>query len=74
MDGLAGIKFILNGKPNHTLAVIRAHISYYSMFKRAFKFRNENKIRVAYKSEFSIVFKYYILGIKHFIDLVKHKT
>ena len=74
MDGLAGVKFILDGKPDHTLAVIKAHLSYYSMFKKAFKFRNENRNRVAYKSEFSIVCKYYILGIKHFIDLIKHKT
>jgi len=74
MDGIAGLKFFLNGKPYHILAVIKAHISYYSMFKRVLKFRNENKTRIAYKSEFSIVFKYYILRIKYFNNLIKHKT
>ncbi|MGB0178078.1 MAG: glycosyltransferase family 2 protein, partial [Owenweeksia sp.] len=32
LDGVAGIKFITEGKPRHCWAVIRAHIAFYSRF------------------------------------------
>lgn len=31
LDGLAGIKFLAEGKPNHTLAIIKAHFSFYKL-------------------------------------------
>jgi len=30
LDGLAGIKLLLEGKPKHTLAIIKAHFKFYS--------------------------------------------
>ncbi len=34
LDGVAGIAFLLSGKPKHTLAVIRAHCHFYGGFKK----------------------------------------
>jgi GT2 family glycosyltransferase len=39
LDGVAGIKFLLEGQPDHCLAVIRAHWSYYSWVPRILKQR-----------------------------------
>ncbi|OFY95667.1 MAG: glycosyl transferase family 2 [Bacteroidetes bacterium RIFCSPLOWO2_12_FULL_31_6] len=30
LDGLAGIKFLLSGKPNHTWAIVRSHFSFFN--------------------------------------------
>lgn len=30
LDGISGFKLLISGKPNHTWAIIRAHISFYS--------------------------------------------
>ena len=35
LDGFAGIKFLLELKPKHTFAILKAHLSFYSLF---FKF------------------------------------
>jgi len=31
LDGIAGIKFLVEGKPSHTLAIIKAHFSFYKI-------------------------------------------
>jgi len=33
LDGLAGMRFLFKGLPKHTLAIIKAHFSYYSLLK-----------------------------------------
>jgi GT2 family glycosyltransferase len=40
LDGLAGILFLAQGNPKHTLAVIRAHFSFYKLFSKMLKKRN----------------------------------
>lgn len=34
LDGVAGIKFVLEGKPIHTWSIIRAHFAFYGRFPR----------------------------------------
>ena len=34
LDGAAGIRFLLQRQPQHTLAIIRAHFAFYQMFSR----------------------------------------
>lgn len=34
LDGMAGIKMLLEGKPNHTLAIIKAHFHFYGDMKQ----------------------------------------
>ena len=69
LDGLAGIKFLLEGKPNHTFAIIKAHFGFYANF---FKFLNKRKNAVnsnSYYKVTSIVWQYYALSRKKFNDL-----
>jgi hypothetical protein len=34
LDGAAGIRFLLQRQPKHTLAIIQAHFAFYAMFSR----------------------------------------
>ena len=72
LDGIAGVRFILLGKPKHTIAIVKAHFSFYKNFKGLFKFRSENSKRQAYKGVFSIVMRYYVSHTKTFSGLKHH--
>lgn len=39
LDGVAGIRFLFKGLPNHTLAIIKAHFSYYTLLKEVMEVR-----------------------------------
>jgi hypothetical protein len=39
LDGVAGIKFLLEGKGAHTIQVIKAHIDFYGRFPKLLKER-----------------------------------
>jgi riboflavin kinase/FMN adenylyltransferase len=79
LDGLAGIKFLLDGKPKSTLAVIKAHISFYIHLPLVFERRNKehnwirrmkiDKPNTQGIYHNSIVWKYYVEGKKKFSDL-----
>lgn len=60
LDGIAGIKFLIEFKPKHTLAVLKAHFSYYSQLKRVIAQRKQIKNKIKYYSRASIVFDYYV--------------
>ena len=34
LDGIAGVKFVLEGKPKHTLAILQAHFAFYGRFTK----------------------------------------
>ena len=59
LDGLAGIQFLLKGKPKHTFAIVKAHFSFYSLFLKFYKKRDINQMRMYFKTK-SIVYFYYI--------------
>ena len=74
LDGLASIKFLFDGHPDHSVAVLKAHFSFYRNFNRFYKKRRKVKKEVSsynpkgqYKK--SIVFHYFIKGIRKFSDL-----
>jgi len=79
LDGIAGIKFLFEGKPQSTWAVIRAHLRYYVMMPNIFERLNKeytlirkNKIGPANKKGRygqSIIWKYYVEGKKKFSEL-----
>lgn len=79
LDGIAGIKFLLEGKPAHTWAVIRAHFAYYFSLGSTLHKRKENKRRNNYKPSSSgmyrgsLVMAHYLRGVKEFTSLVKEK-
>lgn len=70
LDGIAGAKFLIQGYPKDTLAVIKAHFAYYKSIptlqsKRKGLKHNSTKVLMPY----SIVWKYFIEGKKKFTSL-----
>ncbi len=59
LDGLASIQFLLEGKPKHTLAILKAHFAVYYLLPRFYKKREANQITSYFKTK-SIVYFYYI--------------
>lgn len=59
LDGIAGVYFLLQGKPLHTWAVAKAHFSVYANLKKTLKKRAFWQKRKYYHTN-SIVFDYYI--------------
>ena len=74
LDGVAGVKFLIDRQPKHTLAVIKAHFSVYNKLKSIFKERkrldaimNEQPIENIYPR--SVVFAHFLRGVRTFKDL-----
>lgn len=75
LDGIAAIKFLFDGQPNHFFAVIRAHFSYYywlplTLNKRK-KLRNAKgfKFNTTQIYDGNIVVDYFLKGKKNFNEL-----
>lgn len=74
LDGVAGLKFLLEGHPKDCQAVIKAHFYFYSKFSKQKIKRKETQLRIKTQhTPFiypkSIVAAYYLKGIKNFSDL-----
>jgi len=69
LDGIAGIKFIIELKPVHTLAILKAHLSFYRNFKKFIGKRKQLGKSQDYNLYTSIVWQYFVLGRKKFNQL-----
>ncbi|WP_108805396.1 glycosyltransferase family 2 protein [Aquimarina sp. Aq107] len=69
LDGIAGVKFVLEGKPSHCLAILKAHFSFYKNLPTFVKKRKKSKDKRKYYSVSSVVWQYYILNKKLFNHL-----
>ncbi len=69
LDGLAGIQFLFQGKPKHTLAIIQAHFSFYSLIPKFLKKRKKNSSTFKYYNTKAIVWSYYIRKSRTFKQL-----
>ena len=70
LDGIAGVKFISEGKISHSFAIFKAHISFYLRIPSAvMKRRKTASISSEIKYKGSILNDYYIKGHKRFNDL-----
>lgn len=69
LDGIAGIKFIVELKPRHTLAIVKAHFSFYYHLRKMLNKRSTLAKKTNYYHTKSIVWKYFIKGKKVFTDL-----
>jgi hypothetical protein len=69
LDGIAGIKFLIELRPVHTFAILRAHISFYKNFFKFLAKRKRLQKKQDYNLHTSIVWQYFILGRKKFKDL-----
>lgn len=79
LDGVAGINFLLAGKPAHTLSILRAHISVYIHFIGTMAKRERNRLlrkkygrggnNMAGKAGVSIVWQYFVNKKRTFTQL-----
>lgn len=68
LDGIAGVRFLLQGKLSHLWAVFTSHFAFYSLLPKMLKKRNTLQSKDYYKVN-SIVFKYFVNGIKKYKDI-----
>lgn len=68
LDGIAGIKFLLEGKPRHLWAVLKSHFYFYWFLFKFLNKRNSTTLTNYYKIN-SIVYSYFIKGKKFFYQL-----
>ncbi|ARV05423.1 dTDP-Rha--alpha-D-GlcNAc-pyrophosphate polyprenol alpha-3-L-rhamnosyltransferase [Polaribacter sp. SA4-10] len=69
LDGIAGLKFLLEFRPIHTWAILKAHFSFYKNFYKFLKKRRNLQKRQDYNLHTSIVWQYFVLGRKKFKEL-----
>jgi GT2 family glycosyltransferase len=69
LDGIAGLKFILEFRPIHTWAILKAHLSFYKNFLKFLKKRRVLQKKSDYNRHTSVVWQYFVLGIKKFENL-----
>lgn len=69
LDAIAGIKFIIELRPIHTWAIIKAHLSFYWNFNKFLKKRKKLQKKSDYNLHTSIVWQYFFLKRKRFEDL-----
>ena len=65
LDGVAGIQFLLQGKFQHLIAILKAHFSFYLLVAVYYKKRDLFQSEKYYKTK-SIVFQYYVKAGKVF--------
>jgi GT2 family glycosyltransferase len=69
LDGVAGIKFLIELRPIHTWAIIKAHLSVYKNFYRFLKKRKKLQKKYEYNLHTSIVWQYFLLKRRFFKNL-----
>lgn len=69
LDGVAGFKFLIELRPIHTWAILKAHFSFYKNFYRFLKKRRKLQKRSTYNLHTSVVWQYFVLGRRKFNQL-----
>jgi len=69
LDGLAGMRFLLKVEFVHIWAIIRAHLSFYTLFGKFLKKRKKHRATIKYSEIKSLVWKYFILKKRTFKEL-----
>jgi GT2 family glycosyltransferase len=69
LDGIAGIKFIIELRPIHTWAIIKAHYSFYKNLNKFLKKRKKILKKEDYNLHTSIVWQYFVLCRRKFNQL-----
>ena len=72
LDGIAGIKFLLEKQPKHCIAILKAHLAFYKLFSENYAKRSNYQQSKYYITK-SIVFSYFIKKIRFFYDLISFK-
>jgi len=69
LDGIAGVKFIFSLKPKQTLAILRAHFSFYRHLPTLIKQRKTLQQKSNYYIKTSIVWSYFVRNKRFFKSL-----
>jgi GT2 family glycosyltransferase len=72
LDGIAGIKFLIQGQFKHILAILKAHFSFYWLFYRNYNKRDDFQATKYYFTK-SIVYLYFINKVKVFNNILGTK-
>lgn len=56
LDGMAGIQFLINGKPKHTWAILKAHLSFYKLFGQHYKKEENINLKNTIKQKASFIY------------------
>jgi GT2 family glycosyltransferase len=65
LDGIAGIRFLFQGKFTHLFAVLKAHFHYYHLINRNLNKRSDFQLKSYFKIN-SIVYNYFIKKLHNF--------
>ena len=69
LDAVAGIQFLFQKRPQHLLAILKAHASFYLHFFQVKRKRSQGNDSQRYPLIFSIVWKYFIQKKRKFSEL-----
>lgn len=70
LDGLAGIKFLVEGKPKHTWAIVRSHFSFYKHLSEMRAKRKNEETTPNYYQTKSILWQYFVKKKKRYSEIV----
>ncbi|MGV8945698.1 MAG: glycosyltransferase family 2 protein [Lutibacter sp.] len=68
LDGFAGLKFLIELKPTHFIAILKAHFSFYRHLSIMLKRRDKSPKNKHYYTIKSVVWQYFVLGKKRFTN------
>lgn len=68
LDGIAGVRFLFQGKFQHTIAILKAHFSFYGLFFAYKRKRKDFQIQQYYSVK-SIVYLYYVEKLTLFKEI-----
>lgn len=71
LDGIAALRFILQFKLNHCVAILRAHLSFYRQFRKMYRKREKANFIIKYYVAKSIVWSHFVHQVNNFNALVK---
>lgn len=67
LDGIAALKFLIEFKPKHLIAILKAHVSFYKHLPKLLKKRKAISQKTGYYQTKSIVYNYFVLNKKTFV-------
>lgn len=69
LDGVAGLKFIIELRPIHSWSILKAHLSFYKNLIKFINKRRKLQRKTTYYQHKSVVWQHFILGKKTFKEL-----
>ena len=69
LDGIAGLHFLIQGKWKHSLAIIKAHLSFYRLLPSYINKKSKNRKQIKYYHIKSIIWNYFIRKNRIFKEL-----